>query len=702
MSPMRGQHESLGQAPPVDRTEREHLLKAFEAGLRRGERPPLADYLLQGPADSLPLLAELVQLDLEYRLRAGEPARVEAYLADYPALAADRDRALGLIEAEFQLRRAREPDLAREEYLRRFPALGAELARFTQPEVQASNATPNEPGVPGPPTTAFPQAPSRSCAQPPRVIGEYELGDELGGGGMGVVYRARHRRLDKWVALKLLPFHTRPSQDAVERFLREMRAVGGLKHPNVVEAYDAGEQSGVVYLAMELVEGMDLHRLVRKRGPLPVAEACALVRQAALGLQHLHERGLVHRDIKPSNLIRTADGTVKVLDLGLARWRVETAGDLTGPGQGVGTPDYMAPEQVRNAATVDGRVDLYGLGGTLFYLLTGKAPFAHRMEVYAKMDAHRSEPPADLRVLRAEVPAALAELVSRLLAKRPEDRPQTAAEVAAALDDCVPSATPPAPEQAASRSPLPVDSRSPRRRAWGMSLAAGLLLGLIGLATWAWLNHRASPSPGSPDDATANGISTTEPLRQPLAIRLRVFRFSADGYNARLLGELGETTYRVRLNERVGVEANLSEPAYTYLIAFNPAPKPDARQQLVPHAEADRRPEKRGQLDRRTLRLDDGEGLQAFAVLASRHPLPAYAEWQRQHSVPWERAPATSGVVWRADAGPVEGFYEDGFDPATEEAIGDKAAIRELARQLRAMPGVEAVAVIGFAVDRVD
>jgi hypothetical protein len=529
------------------------------------------------------------------------------------------------------------------------------------------------------------------------VVGEYELGEQLGGGGMGVVYRARHRRLGKWVALKVLPVHTRHSGDAVERFLREMRAVGGLKHPNVVEAYDAGEQTGIVYLAMELVEGIDLDRLVRERGPLPVAEACALIQQAALGLQHLHERGLVHRDIKPSNLIRTADGTVKLLDLGLARWRAEAAGDLTGSRQGMGTPDYVAPEQVADAAAVDGRADLYGLGGTLFYLLTGRAPFAHREGIYAKMEAQRGEAPEDLRSLRPEVPAALAALVSRLLAKDPADRYAIPAEVARALRPFTTGEGPPTVEHVPGA-----------RRTIGCSfqlaitLSAILLIVLGALGTWAWLGHRGLPSSGPPVDPNANGAGPTGPARKPLTIRLRAFRLSADGFNPRLLGELGETTYRVRLNERVGVEASLSEPAYTYLIAFNPAPKPEARQQLVPRDEADRQPEKRDQLDRRTLRLDDGEGLQAFAVLASRQPLPAYTEWLKQHPVLWKRTPATSRVVWRANGGRVEGFYEDGFDRATEEAKGDKAVIRELAQQLRAMPGVDAVAVIGFAVDRVD
>src|SRR5262249_25601962 len=161
--------------------------------------------------------------------------------------------------------------------------------------------------------------------------------------------------------LKLLPLHTQHTQQMVARFLREMRAVGGLKHPNVVEAHDAGEQAGVVYLVMELVVGTDLEKLVREQGPLPRGEACGLHPPAALGLQYLHESGLVHRDLKPSNLMRTPDGSVKILDLGLARWRAEVVGRLTDTGQGVGTPDYLAPEQAHDAATADVRADLYGL-----------------------------------------------------------------------------------------------------------------------------------------------------------------------------------------------------------------------------------------------------------------------------------------------------------------------------------------------------
>jgi|GEM_PF-2084865 len=276
------------------------------------------------------------------------------------------------------------------------------------------------------------------------MYGQYELLSLLGQGGMGAVYQARHRKLGKVVALKVLPGERLQDRHAVARFEREMRAVGQLDHPNIVAAHDAGEINGTHYLVMELVDGVDLATLVRQTGPLPVAEACELIRQAAQGLQHASEHGQVHRDIKPSNLMLTrprrgADPTVKILDLGLAlldESTVDPTDELTSTGQVMGTIDYMAPEQSYDTHKVDIRADLYSLGATLFKLLTGRAPFGSQQPttVVIKLMMLVNEPAPDVRELRPDCPAELAAIIRQLLEKNPGLRitpPQALAEALA-------------------------------------------------------------------------------------------------------------------------------------------------------------------------------------------------------------------------------------------------------------------------------
>jgi serine/threonine protein kinase/WD40 repeat protein len=283
--------------------------------------------------------------------------------------------------------------------------------------------------------------PSEGRTPPPETIRVYRLLEKLGEGGMGTVYKALHTELDKVVAVKVISAQRLADARAVGRFKREMKAVGKLEHPHIVRAFDAGEENGRHYLVMEHVSGCDVGKLADRLGPLPVADACEIVRQAALGLQHAHEHGLVHRDVKPSNLIVSGTRTpvVKVLDLGLAllqERRGEADSELSGEGQVMGTLDYMAPEQGDNSHEVDIRADVYSLGATLYKLLCGAAPFA--TERYAtplqKVTAlaHHEAPP--VRQRRPEVPAALAALLERLLAKKPADRPGTPQEAAAALE----------------------------------------------------------------------------------------------------------------------------------------------------------------------------------------------------------------------------------------------------------------------------
>ena len=269
-------------------------------------------------------------------------------------------------------------------------------------------------------------------------VGQYRLLAKLGQGGMGTVYKALHTRLDKVVALKLLPTERTQDPLAVGRFAREMKAVGRLEHPHIVRAMDANDDDGTHYLVMEHVEGVDLGHLVRQAGPLRVADACELVRQAALGLQYAHEQGQVHRDIKPSNLMLTPDGRVKILDFGLALLRGdESLGrELTGTGQVMGTVDYIAPEQVGDAHHVDIRADIYSLGCTLFKLLTGQAPFADRPHPgpLQVLMAHAQKPFPSVCERRPDVPEAVAKALQRMTAKDPGDRFATPAEVVAALE----------------------------------------------------------------------------------------------------------------------------------------------------------------------------------------------------------------------------------------------------------------------------
>jgi serine/threonine-protein kinase len=305
------------------------------------------------------------------------------------------------------------------------------------------------------------------------VLGGYALLERLGQGGMGQVFKARHRKMNRVAALKVIRKDRVRGSDAVRRFQRELRVAAQLSHPHIVEAYDAGEDSGTYFFVMEYVEGKSLGDLVKEKGPLPVALACEYVRQAALGLQHAAERGLVHRDIKPSNLLLTArgddapgsPGTIKLLDLGLALVRSSSEEDqstLTTTGMVLGTPDFMAPEQSLDSHSVDGRADLYSLGCTLYYLLTGRVPFPEG-SVGWKLLRHHTEQPRPVEELRPEVSPALAAVVRRLMAKQPENRFQTPAELAEVLANGPPAAyTPPAaPVEAITAAPPDLPPAAP-------------------------------------------------------------------------------------------------------------------------------------------------------------------------------------------------------------------------------------------------
>ncbi len=254
---------------------------------------------------------------------------------------------------------------------------------------------------------------------------------------MGVVYLAQNRLMGRMEVLKVVGSHLINRRGVLDRFVAEIRNAARLHHTNVVTAYSASRHGESLVLAMEYVEGLDLSRIVKAHGPLPVAKACNYVHQAALGLQHAHENGMVHRDIKPSNLMLARQGNravIKVLDFGLAKVQSEGAAEsgLTHEGQMLGTPDYIAPEQISNARRADIRADIYSLGCTFYYLLTGGPPF-QGTSLYDILQAHHSMEARPLNLKRPEVPVELAALVAKMMAKEPERRFQTPKDVAEAL-----------------------------------------------------------------------------------------------------------------------------------------------------------------------------------------------------------------------------------------------------------------------------
>ena len=371
----------------------DRLCSRFEAVLKTGSRPKAEAVLKKLPAKMrLAALGELLPLEADYRLREGKP--------------------LTLPELE-----QRFPDVD--------PAWLANCVRTEAPETEFGGSVPVEPETPL-----------------PERLGDYRIVSRLGSGGMGAVYRAMHERMGREVAVKLLRPEIQKNPMLLQRFDREVRAAAKLSHPNIVAALDAREHDGLHFLVTELVEGRDLDQTVRLSGSLPIVDAVECVLQAARGLAYAHSQGVIHRDIKPANLLRSKDGTVKILDMGLARLSStdsSTDVNLTGTGVMMGTAAYMPPEQARDTRKADARSDLYSLGCTLFYLLTGRTAFSGTTQMDMIL-SHVNQPIPSLRQINAQIPLAVDRIFQRLVAKSPDDRFQSAEELIpplqSALEEC--------------------------------------------------------------------------------------------------------------------------------------------------------------------------------------------------------------------------------------------------------------------------
>jgi eukaryotic-like serine/threonine-protein kinase len=363
------------------------------------------------------------------------------------------------------------------------------------------------------------------------LLGQYRILEQVGRGGMGRVFKAEHLTMQRIVALKVLSPGLLGSERARELFLREVRAAAQLVHPNIVTAYDANEVDGRFFLVLEFVDGPNLDQLVRKQGPLSVGLACDYVRQVAIGLQRAHALGMVHRDIKPANILaqrhgvsEDSPGLVKISDFGLAR--LQTPGTathssynagtiLTRDNTVMGTPDYLSPEQARSLHKTDIRSDLYSLGCTFYFLLTGQVPFPGGNSL-EKLIRHSTELPTPVHEFRSDVPAPVREILTRLLAKDPRDRFQTPNDLEAVLQPYAVSGPIPWAPQPAS---LPLSDASSTPPGVGSSDELEVLDALESMRKT--LNSEADSTPIPP--ATLPTLSRVSP-RTRRSRRKRTFR----------------------------------------------------------------------------------------------------------------------------------------------------------------------------------
>jgi hypothetical protein len=457
----------------------------------------------------------------------------------------------------------------------------------TLPEPPWTQSQPTEParrpaGLPAAADDAAPSATSRSPATPPpaaalpRSFGDFELLEEVARGGMGVVFKARQRSLNRIVAVKMILHGALAAPDALCRFEREARAAAALDHANILPVHEFGQTEGFPFLVMPFVEGEDLKALVKKHGPRPWLEAVALLLPVAEAVQHAHQAGIIHRDLKPENVLIDRQGRLRVTDFGLAKHCGEAG--PTQDGQIMGTPAYMAPEQaVGDSRHVGPEADVYGLGGILFFLLTSNPPFVGKTlsEVLLKVV---NEPAASPRTFNAEIPAAVEAAVLCCLEKDPASRFPGVATLLDALRSASGKPTdvrvalpgrPPAPTAwsgSATLRPAPAVRRAkaPSRRVLALVgfLALAVALGAV-LGTWHKLGWRAGPQSAPPPSEgqtkdtgrTAEVADIPEPSRDDFLVTVELLGADrrADGVLQMRRGNVVQLRIGVDRDAYVGV-----------------------------------------------------------------------------------------------------------------------------------------------------